>query len=75
MTYYVGLGVRECVTWICLAEISAQTWDFWILPGTQDVSEGLTLSRFWEWMVRWSHRRRAPGRTRTATQWNEILPW
>lgn len=70
-----GLGVRKCVTWICLAEISAQTWDFWILPGIQDVSEGLTLSRFLEMDGAPVSRTLGPGRTRTAAQWNGILPW
>lgn len=37
----MGLGDRDCVTWIYLAEISSKTWGFWILPSTQDVSEGL----------------------------------
>lgn len=74
MTYYVGPGVRECVTWICLAEISAQTWDFWILPGNQDVSEGLTRPGSGNgWCAGLTDA--GPGRTRTAAQWNEILPW
>lgn len=37
----MGLGDRECVAWIYLAEIFSKTWGFWILPSTQDVSEGL----------------------------------